>query len=95
MEAELFNWKIEGDYSYSSTQVNVEDSLAQEIMDWGQENIPNKDIYTDDDNKGREDTPHITVLYGIVTQEANEVIEVLADEGPMKATLGKIGRAHV
>ena len=90
MEAELFNWKIEGDYSYSSTQVNLKDPLSQEIMDWGQENIPDEDLYTDDDNMGREDTPHITVLYGIVTQEADEVIEVLADEGPVKITLGKI-----
>ncbi len=89
MKAELFNWKIEGDYSYSSTQVNVKDPLSQEIMDWGQENIPDADLYTDD-NMGREDTPHITVLYGIVTQEADEVIEVLAEEGPAKATLGKI-----
>ena len=90
MEAELFNWKIEGDYSYSSTQVNLKDPLSQEIMDWGQENIPDEDLYTDDDNMGREDTPHITVLYGIVTQEADAVIEVLAEQGPVKATLGKV-----
>ncbi len=90
MEAELFNWKIEGDYSYSSTQVNLKDPLSQEIMDWGQENIPDANLYTDDDNMGREDTPHITVLYGIVTQKADEVIEVLAGEGPVTITLGKV-----
>ena len=90
MEAELFNWKIEGDYSYSSTQVNLKDPLSQEIMDWGQENIPDADLYMGDENMGREDTPHITVLYGIVTQEANEVIEVLGDEGPVRVTLGKV-----
>ena len=83
-------WKIESGYDYSSTQVNISDDLAERIMSWGEENIPDEDIYTGDDNMGREDTPHITVLYGIVTQNADEVIELLSGEGPVKATLGKV-----
>lgn len=84
------DWRVQSDYSYSSTQVNVSDPLGSEIMDWGEANIPDEDIYTGEDNMGREDTPHITVLYGIVTQDADEAIQLLAPESPVKATLGKV-----
>ncbi len=89
--AEQLCWRIEGDYDYSSTQVNIDDDLAGRIISWGEQEISDKDIYTGgDDTKGREDTPHITVLYGILTQSVDEVIDLLADEGPARATLGKV-----
>ncbi len=90
--AEQLHWKVESDYSYSSTQVNVVDDLAQRIISWGDENIADEDIYTGEENMGREDTPHITVLYGIVSNEPDEAITLLEDKeiGPVKATLGKV-----
>ncbi len=88
--AHQLSWKVEGDYDFSSTQVNLDPDLAERIMSWGDENISESDVFDDDDDKGREDTPHITILYGIVSQEPNEVIEVLANEGPVTATLGKV-----
>ena len=84
-------WKVESDYDYSSTQVNLEPALANRIMGWGESNVSDEDLYTDDDDKGREDNPHITLLYGIVAQEPDEVIELLSSEkGSVKAKLGKV-----
>jgi len=89
LAAQLY-WKIEGDYSYSSTQVNLAGDLSKRIMAWGKENIPDEDIYTGEEDMGREDTPHITVLFGIVAQEPDEVIELLSSEGSVKAKLGNV-----
>ncbi len=60
-----FNWDITADYDYASTQVNLPGDIAKRIMDWGKENIPDEEVF-DEEDKGREDNPHITVLYGIV-----------------------------
>lgn len=89
--ANQLHWKVEGDYDYSSTQVNIEASLAEKIMDWGKDTIPDEDLFTEGDNTGREDTPHITILYGVVAQKPDEVAELLSEESaPIKATLGKV-----
>jgi len=88
--AEQLHWKVESDYSYSSTQVNIADDLARRIISWGDENIADEDIYTGEENMGREDTPHITVLYGIVSNEPDETTELLEETSPVEATLGKV-----
>ena len=81
---------IQSDYSYSSTQVNVEDPLRSKILEWSKNNIPDSHLYTDEENHGREDTPHITILYGILTQDPEKVKDVLEPEkGPIEVTLGK------
>ena len=43
---------MQSDYSYSSTQVNIQELLRSEIMDWGKENIPDEDIYELAEDKG-------------------------------------------
>lgn len=84
-----FNWNVESDYDYASTQVTLSTSDAKKIIDWGKENIPDADI-SDGDNEGREDTPHITILYGIVAQAPQQVIDLLQGKPSVKATLGKV-----
>jgi 2'-5' RNA ligase len=85
-----FNWSVEGDYDYASTQVNLSKSIAERVMDWGRENIPDEEISDTDENAGREDEPHITVLYGIVDQAPQQVIDLLQGKPAARATLGKI-----
>jgi 2'-5' RNA ligase len=84
-----FNWSVVGDYDYASTQVNLSKSIAKRVMDWGRENIPDEDISTTEENTGREDAPHITVLYGIVDQAPQQVIDLLQGKPAVRATLGK------
>lgn len=83
-------WRVESDYDLSSTQVNLAPDLARRIISWGKSKIPDEDLYTDDD-MGREDNPHITILYGIVARKPDEVQDLLLNEkGPVKAKLGKV-----
>ena len=81
---------ITGDYDYASTQVNLPQDIAKRVMDWGKKNIPDEDLYDDDGNKGREDNPHITILYGIVEQDPQQVIDLLEGKSKVTATLGKV-----
>jgi 2'-5' RNA ligase len=85
-----FKWSVLGDYDYASTQVNLTPDIAQKIMDWGNENIPDDEISNHDENAGRDDEPHITVLYGIVDQDPQQVVDLLKGKGKAQAKLGKV-----
>jgi 2'-5' RNA ligase len=85
-----FNWRITADYDYASTQVNLSDDIAKRIMDWGKENIPDEEVSDEDDTQGREDNPHITILYGIVDNAPQQVIDLLQGKPQATATLGKV-----
>jgi 2'-5' RNA ligase len=86
----LFNWDITADYDYASTQVNLPGDIAKRIMDWGKENIPDEEVYDTDEDKGRDDDPHITILYGIVDDAPQQVIDLLQGKSSATATLGKV-----
>ena len=57
----------ENKYNFSSTQINVPEKLADEIISWGFKNLPESIIFNNYDDLffGREDNSHITILYGI------------------------------
>jgi 2'-5' RNA ligase len=81
---------ITADYDYASTQVNIPKNIAKRIMDWGKTNIPDEEIFDKDGNQGREDNPHITILYGIVDDAPQQVIDLLQGKPQIRATLGKV-----
>jgi 2'-5' RNA ligase len=85
-----FTWDITADYDYASTQVNLPGDIAKRIMDWGKENIPDEEVSNADDTQGREDSPHITILYGIVDDSPRQVIDLFQGEPQVTATLGKV-----
>jgi 2'-5' RNA ligase len=78
---------------YSTTQVNLPNTLAEQVISWGLKNIPDQDIYKDPDEPmfGRETEPHITILYGLYESKVRRVRLLLKDEKPFEITLGKIG----
>lgn len=80
-------------YSFSSTQVNLPKSLADDIIAWGKTHIPETEIFVDhnDPNFGREDEIHVTVLYGIHSESPFEIKNLLARQKPFQIELGKIG----
>jgi 2'-5' RNA ligase len=86
-----FSWtSVQADYDYASTQVNLDAATAKKLMDWGKENIPDDDLYDEDGTQGREDKPHITILYGLVEDDPQPVIDLLQGKSAPKATLGKV-----
>ena len=74
------------EHEFSSTQVNLPESIAGKIHRWGCQFIPNSDIYPEE---GREDEMHVTVLFGLHDNEPDDVEEALEGESPIKLTLGK------
>lgn len=78
-------------YDFSSCHVDVPTLLAKEIADWGKVHISDEEIYVtyEDPTFGREDEIHITVLYGIHTDNYDEVKSILENAGPAKIILGK------
>jgi ribosomal protein S18 acetylase RimI-like enzyme len=76
--------KTENQFSFSSTQVNLPDNEAKEITRFARSFIAQADLAED----GFEENPHITVKYGLHTNDANDVKGIFADQGPITATLG-------
>ncbi len=75
----------EAQRSFSSTQVNLPAGLAAKVRAFA-EQIPADELADD----GRETEPHITVLYGLHTEDPAEVAAVLENAGPIEATIGKV-----
>lgn len=77
-------------HDYSNTQVNVTGPAAKKITDFGKR-IPETELYTgpQDDSYGREKEPHITVRYGLDTDDPTKLSE-LSKLGPITAKIGKV-----
>lgn len=90
---QLFLERKNGNYSYSSTQVNLPDKLAKKIIEWGKKHIPDQDIYDNpDDNCGREDEIHTTVLYGLHTNEPSSISDVIENFSEFKIKLTTVSK---
>lgn len=81
-------------YDYSCVLVNMPEDVGQQIIDWGNQNISEEDIYDPEGEEkfGREDKPHVTVLYGLHANDPKQVSDLLSDKGPIKIKLGKTGK---
>lgn len=84
--------KKEKSYDYSSVQIPIEEKLAYKILSWGDEHIKESDLYEDinDPSFGREEHPHITILYGIHTDNFKDVQKVLKSIKPFEIQLDNI-----
>ena len=76
---------------YSCLMALVPHDLAQEIVEWGVRTVPDDKLYLDEDGKlGRELESHITIKYGLLTNDAKHVRRSFNNEKPLKAKLGKV-----
>jgi 2'-5' RNA ligase len=71
-------------YDYASTQVNLTGPVAAKMQNLGRR-IKSGDLARD----GVEVTPHITVKYGLHTDDPEEIRALLESEKPIKVRLGK------
>ena len=83
----------QGEYSHASTQVNAPKWLEKKVISFGKENIKEKDIYTDPEDKslGLENETHVTLKYG-VPDSPEKVKEITEYFGEITVTLGKINK---
>jgi 2'-5' RNA ligase len=77
-------------YDYSHVAANFDKKFAKEVIKWGNDNIPDEDIYTDDETKGRENEIHVTIKYGLHTESPDEVKELVENYGSIKVKIGKV-----
>lgn len=81
------------DHEFSSTQFNLPGELAFELRMLG-ERIPAADLVSQDDpphdaTSGRELNPHVTVKYGLHTDDAEEVRAAVQSQAPVAVQFGK------
>lgn len=76
-------------YDYSSTQLDIPENVARQFVDFAN-TIPSDQVYTDKTTKGREDFPHITVVYGLDTANPTAIKPLLEGIDPIKVELGDV-----
>lgn len=81
-------WRVKLAYDFSSLQCDLPKDLSEEIYEWGLANIP--DEFLADDGRQAQDDIHVTVKYGIHITDPTVVRELLINQKPLKAKLGKI-----
>ena len=76
---------------YASTQIDVPKEIAEEILALSL-SIPDEEIYDDESGKfGRELDAHITIKYGLETEDPNDVESLIEDGSkPISVRFGKI-----
>lgn len=79
-------------YDSSSTQVDLPEDLAKQVIEWGKANIPEKCLHNDGENsKGLEDEIHCTILYGLNTRNPQVIGNALKGTvKPFNVRLGLI-----
>lgn len=77
---------LSGGHSYASTQVELSPTIAEKMRAFTNA-IPTTSLAPD----GIETDAHVTVKYGLHTNNADDVRDVIADVGPAFVTLGPLG----
>jgi 2'-5' RNA ligase len=75
----------EESHSFSSTQFDLPEDVAKRVRAHAA-TIPDDHLAED----GREDSPHITIKYGLHTDDPAEVRRVVDSFGPVRVTVGKV-----
>lgn len=81
-------------YSYSCAMFNLSDDIAEKILEWERENIPESSLYIDVDAgiDGYESVPHVTIKYGIHTIDNTEIEKLVKDYGPVTLQLNEVSK---
>lgn len=79
-------------YLFSSAYLKLPQELSDEIIEWGKNHISDSDVFTEPENPflGREDSPHITILYGIHSNNHKDVFKLFNNEPLINVELKEI-----
>lgn len=74
---------------FSSVHIQLPTTLANTILLWGNKNIPEKEIFVDTSNDfyGREQDPHITILYGLHTNNESHCCDLIKNQKKFEVVL--------
>ena len=78
---------------YSCLMVKPPKKERDAILGWNYQFIPEDILFVkpDSDYTGRDNTPHITVKYGILTNKVEEILPLLPEED-IQIKLGKVSK---
>jgi len=78
-------------FDFSSTQLTLPESQSKEIVELSRK-IPEEELYTEEGERGfgREEEPHVTVLFGLKPDALDEVSEIVRQEKPIEIELGEV-----
>jgi 2'-5' RNA ligase len=79
-----------GAHKYACAHVEVPRELAAQLKTLAY-SIPNTDLYDPANGKGRELESHVTVRFGLLTDEAADLAPIAADAPPARVTFTGIG----
>jgi hypothetical protein len=84
--------KRKAGYPFSSLQFNLPKLATRKIIQWGEDIIPDEEIYKNPEEPqyGREYESHVTVIYGIHDECPKEVKRLLCKQKPFFIEFGKI-----
>lgn len=79
-------------HNYSCAMLNLSDELSNIIKKWAAENIPSDCLYInlDDGIEGYEDTPHVTIKYGLHDVDPDNLTRLVDGFGPIDIQLSNI-----
>lgn len=85
-------WTSAGEYEYGAVMIPFPSDIAKKIRKWGEENIPEDILYTEEGDRtfGREDYIHTTALYGLTEDSIDSVKEVVLGVKPFELKLGQV-----
>jgi 2'-5' RNA ligase len=75
---------LESDHKFSCVMANFD---TQETVKWTKKHIKKEDIF---EEEGIEDEPHVTILYGLHTDNIEEVKSLFKTIKPFTVTFGEI-----
>lgn len=79
-------------YEFSSTQIDFSPNIAKRIISWGKNNIPDSDIYDEEEKYGRENEIHCTIKYDLHTNDIRKIKNKVKEFGKFDIELGEISR---
>ena len=83
--------KLAGPHKFSSTQFNIEDGAYSRTQGGVLEKLKHMQSFIDKDDlheKGLEDELHVTLKYGLHTEDPKDVHQLLRGSGPVEIRLG-------
>lgn len=88
----LINERRKNKYDYSSLLIELPEDITDNVISWGFDNIPNDSLFLDpnDPEFGREEDIHITLIYGLHTENARHISELFVEEKEFECKLGNI-----
>jgi len=78
------------EYSYCSTQVNLDKKNSKQIIAWVKKNIPEEEWYLGENETGIELEPHCTVLYGIKNSKDETKVKKLLKQNKLNYLSSKL-----